>query len=97
MSNVTEKEVIAVTHDWYGIELTEEQAREAMSDPGIKSNLAWGLDTVARESIGAWLGRKIVGRPWPIYGDGPDAAEAYWRELADKAPAAGYKLTEDRT
>jgi hypothetical protein len=89
------EEIRNAVHDWMGIDLTEPQLDEILAVPRIKNEIEeWGVDTVARERIGKYLAMKIVGRPWPCYGDGEEAKNRFLLEFEERAPKSGYKLVE---
>lgn len=90
------KQARAVLHDWCGVEVTDDQARELLADPRVASELPYGvMDTCTREALMSALARRVVGRNWPIYGDGREAMEKFSAEMREKAPQLGYKLLPD--
>jgi hypothetical protein len=52
-------------------------------------------DTADREWMIERLAIKIVGRPWPCYGDGRKAAEEFYADLERMGREQGYKFTGD--
>jgi hypothetical protein len=83
----------AECHDWMEVDLTDEQARELLMDPAVASELLLGgMDTCTREAMGKVLAQRVVGRPWPTYGDGKEAADRFYEEFRAKAPEKGYTL-----
>lgn len=86
-----EQEVLNAVHDGAGVDLTPEQLAEVLADPHVKKEMAiGGVDTVTCEALMDFLSQKILGRPWPTYGDGPN--DEFFRAFEEAAPQKGYKL-----
>ncbi len=88
------RETQAAVHDEMGLDLTLEQALEILNDPHVAGEVAsWGVyDTETRGAIANFLAKKIVGRPWPLYGDGEEVAARFKEDLTKNARALGYKV-----
>ena len=76
-----------------GLLFTGDQAREIMADATVSKcfNIG-GLDTSTRESAMNFLALKILGRRWPVCGDGKIAMEDFNEEFIRTAPAKGYDV-----
>lgn len=79
-------------HDWSGVDLTDEQGEELLADPEVARTLGWGFDTVCREAAMRALARRLVGRDWPLYGEGDEVAKAFEAAFQKAAIEKGYKL-----
>ena len=86
--------VRAVANDYALVRLSTEQAVEVMKSPRVASELAH-RDTLTRERITDFLAQKILGRPWPTYGDGEEVANAFYRDFREAAKKCGYDVVPD--
>lgn len=77
-----------------GIRLNQPQLVELMVENGIDKKLAeFGeAETQIREMLADALARKLVGRPWPTYGEESDAGDFYIH-LAKTAQNFGYTVS----
>ena len=81
---------------WMSIELNDTQLDEILADPHVRCQIdEWGIDTCTREAVGAFLARKIVGRPWPMYGDDRAERDAFFKEFDQKASLMGYRMIHE--
>jgi hypothetical protein len=98
MSSVLRRKCIDVLHDYSGIAITEEQFLELMTEnPDLEKQLIKynsPSDTADREYMMERLAIKIVGRPWPCYGDGKEAAQKFYADLERMAVEKGYALVK---
>jgi hypothetical protein len=80
-------------NDWYGylipISILEEFA-ETVSYNDIKE-----CDTITRELLASFIGRKVVGRDWPTLGDGKVVSEKFFNDLNKKAPRFKIRITHE--
>jgi hypothetical protein len=77
--------------DYIGIDLTPAQVDEILADPYVRSMVTIDFDTVARETIAQFLGRKITGKPWPLNGTPQDEKDAFWTSFEQNLEVRGYK------
>lgn len=78
---------------WYMIDLTDEQ---------IDVFLEWwkktfeedmeAFDTMEREDFAGYVANIVVGRDWPIYGDGHEVGEQFMNDFYSKVEDFGFKL-----
>lgn len=81
--------------DWMGLDFTEEQIRTLMkNEQSILFEMAeFGVsDTCVRESLMRAIAIRLTGRETPTYGDGEEAGKQFFKELEEKAKAAGIKV-----
>lgn len=83
-------------HDCANLDLTPEQLEEVASSPRVRADIAiGGIDTVTRETAMDVLAQKIVGRSWPMYGDGETVRKQFFVDFEREAVAKGYKLVAE--
>lgn len=94
MRDILDPKLIQDTaRDDYGIDLTLDQAKALCEERDIVATFAiGGFDTVTREKVASVLARRIIGRDWPMYGDGRPALERFVEDMREKAPQLGYTL-----
>jgi hypothetical protein len=84
-----------IIHDWMGLDFTEEQIIALMKkERDILLEIAeFGVfDTCVRESLMSSIAMRLTGRKMPTYGDGEEAGKQFFKELGEKAKAAGIKV-----
>lgn len=99
MSTQLMNECIEVIQDYSGVSLTQNQFRELMAEnPQLNQQLIEfnsPSDTMDREDMLSALGRKLTGRDWPIYQDGPEAMTQFTEDFEAGARRLGYKLLSE--
>jgi len=94
MPNALKVECIDVLADYTGVQLTVAQFDELMSEnPRLNNQLIRfrsPSDTQDREYMMEALAVKLVGRPWPCYGDGKEAAERFYEDFNQAVIAGCY-------
>jgi hypothetical protein len=99
MSTQLINECIEVIQDYSGVSLTQNQFLELMADnPQLNKQLIKYNspgDTMDREDMLSALGRKLTGRDWPIYMDGPQAMQQFTEDFESGARRLGYKLLKE--
>jgi len=86
--------VKATMHDWFGFDLTNEQAKDLINanyGACLNDILICGLDTCAREMLGDEISQRCTGRDWPCGCDGEDYTNKFFKDLAAGAKRLGYK------
>lgn len=82
-----------------GIAITEAQFEELMNEnPDLEKGLIEfdsPSDTADREWMIERLAIKIVGRPWPCYGDGREVAQKFYEDLERMGREQGYTFVGD--
>ncbi len=79
------------------IVVTDAQAREVLDDPYLGPEiLKWSAsDTCTRGEIMSFLAKKIVGRSWPINGEGEAVYNAFIADFREKAVKLGYTFVDN--
>ena len=89
-------ECIETLADYAGVQLTEDQFTDLMKDDPslVKQLIKYNSprDTMDRECMMEVLAKRLTGRSWPCYGDGPQAYESFIQLFNTTAILKGYKL-----
>jgi len=89
------RDVWVTAHDCLGLDLTTEQVDEILKDRHVGGLIMqWGVDTVSREEIANYIGKKVTGRRWPTYGDPQEAKNAFHAAFGTEVEAKGYKKVQ---
>lgn len=96
MSNELMQECIDVIQDYTGVQLTNQQFGDLMTEnPWLNKQLIKynsPRDTMDRESMIGALAVKLVGRQWPTYGEGQAVYNKFIEDFQTQVLAQGYTV-----
>ncbi len=94
MSTKLRRECIEVIANYGGVRLTTTQFEELLfANPRLEKQLIKfdsPSDTMDREDMLGALAVMVVGRPWPIYGDGEAVSKKFFEDYDAALTAKGY-------
>ena len=90
--NVNLKEVRDKVEGGLGLSLTKKELMEIVPTNVWAEIDRWGIhDTLAASKLCSSISSALIGREVPTYGDGPEVAEQFWKDLHEAARKKGYK------